>query len=225
MKIFHNFSKNHGKGCIFATKKCLRLAKGGYILYKRSKFSNLTAGDDLMKFNTIGRKVTISDKITDYLEKKIGKLDKFFREESEARVVIGAIKEKEYVEASVYAAGMIYRAEVIESDVFCATDKIVDVIERQIRKNKTRLEKKIKREAVSDNVLINGNDYIDGEDDSEFKIVKRKRFHIKPMSAEEAVLQMNLLGHNFFVFRNKDTDEMNVVYKRNDGYYALIESV
>ncbi len=178
-----------------------------------------------MKFNIIGRKIEVTDKHKEYIEKRLGKLDKFFREESEARVVIGAIKEKEYVEASVYAAGMIYRAEVIESDVFCATDKIVDVIERQIRKNKTRLEKKIKREAVSDNVLINGNDYIDGEDDSEFKIVKRKRFHIKPMSAEEAVLQMNLLGHNFFVFRNKDTDEMNVVYKRNDGYYALIESV
>ncbi len=178
-----------------------------------------------MKFNIIGRKIEVTDKYREYIEKRLGKLDKFFREEAEARVVIGTIKEKEYVEASVYAAGMIYRAEVIESDVLCATDKIVDVIERQIRKNKTRLEKKIKREAVSDNILINGNDYTEGEDDSEFKIVKRKRFQIKPMSAEEAVLQMNLLGHSFFVFRNKDTDEMNVVYKRNDGYYALIESV
>ena len=73
--------------------------------------------------------------------------------------------------------------------------------------------------------MLSGHDYTDGENDDEFKIVKRKRFQLKPMSAEEAVLQMNLLGHSFFVFRNKDTDEMNVVYKRNDGNYALIESV
>ncbi|MDY3929332.1 MAG: ribosome-associated translation inhibitor RaiA [Clostridia bacterium] len=178
-----------------------------------------------MRFNIIGRKIEVTDKHKEYIEKRLGKLDKFFKDESEARVVIGTIKEKEYVEASVYAAGMIYRAEVTDTDIFCATDKIVDVIERQIRKNKTRLEKKIRREAVLDNTLINGNDYSEGEDNSEFRIVKRKRFQVKPMSAEEAVLQMNLLGHNFFVFRNKDTDEMNVVYKRNDGDYALIESV
>ncbi|HIU48760.1 MAG TPA: sigma 54 modulation/S30EA ribosomal C-terminal domain-containing protein, partial [Candidatus Avimonoglobus intestinipullorum] len=101
----------------------------------------------------------------------------------------------------------------------------VDVIERQIRKNKTRLEKKIKRDAVVDTLLISGGQYDEPEDDSEFKIVKRKRFHVKPMSPEEAVLQMNLLGHNFFVFRNQDTDEMNVVYKRKDGNYAIIESI
>ena len=102
---------------------------------------------------------------------------------------------------------------------------MVDKLERQIRKNKTRLEKKVKREALDDNTMLGGGDYTDGEDVSEFKIVKRKRFQLKPMSSEEAVLQMNLLGHNFFVFRNKDTDEMNVVYRRNDGNYALIESV
>ncbi len=178
-----------------------------------------------MKFNTIGRKVTISDKITDYLEKKIGKLDKFFKDESEARIVIGAVKDKVYVEASIYAGGMIYRAEETDDDVLAAIDKIVDVIERQIRKNKTRLEKKIKRDAVVDTLLISGGQYDEPEDDSEFKIVKRKRFHVKPMSPEEAVLQMNLLGHNFFVFRNQDTDEMNVVYKRKDGNYAIIESI
>lgn len=178
-----------------------------------------------MRFNIIGRKMEVTGKYRDYIEKRLGKLDKFFRDEAEARVVIGPVKDNEYVEASVYAAGMIYRAEVIDSDVMCATDKIVDIIERQIRKNKTRLEKKVKREALDDNTMLGGGDYTDGEDVSEFKIVKRKRFQLKPMSSEEAVLQMNLLGHNFFVFRNKDTDEMNVVYRRNDGNYALIESV
>ena len=178
-----------------------------------------------MRFNIIGRKIEVTDKYREYIEKRLGKLDKFFKDEAEARIVIGPIKDNEYVEASVYAAGMIYRAEVIDSNVMCATDKIVDVIERQIRKNKTRLEKKIKREAVDDNLMLSGTNYTDGEDVEEFKIVKRKRFQLKPMSAEEAVLQMNLLGHGFFVFKNKDTDEMNVVYKRNDGNYALIESV
>lgn len=178
-----------------------------------------------MRFNIIGRKIDVTDQYRDYIEKKIGRLDKFFRDEPEARIVIGPIKENEYVEVSVYAAGMIYRAEVVDSDVMCATDKIVDIIERQIRKNKTRLEKKIKRDVLSDNIMLSGHDYTDGENDDEFKIVKRKRFQLKPMGAEEAVLQMNLLGHSFFVFRNKDTDEMNVVYKRNDGNYALIESV
>ncbi len=178
-----------------------------------------------MKINIIGRKITVTDKIKEYADKKLGKLDKFFKEESEARVVIGTIKDNEYVEASIYASGIIYRAEVTDIDVITALDKIVDVIERQIRKNKTRLEKKIKHEAVDDNTLISGDNYTDGEDLSEFKIVKKKRFAVKPMTAEEAVLQMNLLGHNFFVFKNPETDQMNVVYKRKDGNYAIIESI
>lgn len=178
-----------------------------------------------MKINIIGRKITVTDKIKDYADKKLGKLDKFFKEEPESRIVIGTIKDNEYVEASIYASGMIYRAEVVDVDVITAMDKIVDVIERQIRKNKTRLEKKIKREAINDNILISGDNYTDGEDVSEFKIVKRKKFAVKPMTPEEAVLQMNLLGHSFFVFKNAQTDQMNVVYKRQDGNYAIIESV
>lgn len=178
-----------------------------------------------MKINIIGRKLTVTDKIKNYAEKKLTKLDKFFADEPEARIVIGPIKDNEYVEASIYASGMIYRAEVIDVDVITATDKIVDVIERQIRKNKTRLEKRIKRDALSSNTMISGADYTDGEDTGEFKIVKRKRFALKPMTPEEAVLQMNLLGHSFFVFKNADTDQMNVVYKRKDGNYAVIESV
>ena len=104
-----------------------------------------------MKFNIIGRKLEVSDKYREYIEKRLSKLDKFFSDQAEARVVIGPIKDYEYVEATVYASGMIYRAEVIDTDVLCATDKIVDTIERQIRKNKTRLEKKIKRDAFQNN--------------------------------------------------------------------------
>ncbi|MDD6484729.1 MAG: ribosome-associated translation inhibitor RaiA [Clostridiales bacterium] len=178
-----------------------------------------------MKFTIIGRKINVTDKMKDYVEKKLSKLDKFFREESEARVVLGTIKDNEYIEATVYASGMIYRAEASDREVFAAIDKIVDVIERQIRRNKTRLEKKIKKDALAAPTLISGDDYNDGEDSGEFEIVKKKRFNIKPMSVEEAILQMNLLGHSFFIFKNMDTEETNIVYKRKDKKYAVIESI
>ena len=177
-----------------------------------------------MKFTIIGRKIEVKNKVKEYVEKKLSKLDKFFKEEAEARVVLGKIKDNDYIEASIYAAGMIYRAEVTDADMFAAIDKIIDVIERQIRKNKTRLEKKIKKEALDD-TMINGGSFDDEEDNSEFDIVKTKRFIVKPMSIEEAILQMNLLGHSFFIFKNMDTDEMNIVYKRKDKKYAVIESI
>ena len=176
-----------------------------------------------MKFNIIGRKITVNEKNSEYINKKLGKLDKFFKEEPEARIVIGTVKDQEYIEATIYSDGIMFRAEVTDADVFTATDKVVDLIERQIRKNKTKLEKKTRREAFDDNKLLSGLDFLDSEDE-EFRIIKKKRFQVKPMSPEEAVLQMNLLGHNFFVFKNQDTDEMNVVYKRKDGDYAIIES-
>ncbi len=177
-----------------------------------------------MKFNIIGRKITVNEKNSEYIKKKISKLDKFFKTDAEARIVIGMVKDSEYIEATIYYDGIIFRGEVTDADVFTATDKVVDLIERQIRKNKTRLEKRTRREAFNDRSLLSGSQFEEDENDSEFTIVKRKRFHVKPMSSEEAVLQMNLLGHNFFVFKNQDTDEMNVVYKRKDGNYAIIES-
>ncbi|MCH5184842.1 MAG: ribosome-associated translation inhibitor RaiA [Oscillospiraceae bacterium] len=176
-----------------------------------------------MKFEIIGRKTEVSDKAKDYVTKKLSKLDKFFKEEPNARIVIGKIKEKDYIETTIYAVGMIYRAEV-KDEIFAAIDKTVDIIERQIRKNKTRLEKKIKHGSVLDNILISGENEVI-EEEKEFKIVKTKTFRVKPMNVEEAVLQMNLLNHNFYVFKNADTNNMNVVYKRTDGNYAVIESV
>ena len=178
-----------------------------------------------MKFTIIGRKIEVRPKVKDYVEKKLSKLDKFFKDEAEARVALGTIKDNDYVEAAIHAGGMIYRAEVTDPDMFAAIDKIVDIIERQIRKNKTKLEKKIKKDALNDAMMINGTNFDEGEDTSEFDIVKTKRFMIKPMSVEEAILQMNLLGHSFFIFKNMNTNEMNIVYKRNDKKYAVIESI
>lgn len=177
-----------------------------------------------MKFNIIGRKMTVNEKKTDYITKKIGKLDKYFQSEPEARIVIGSQKDKEYIEATIHSDGLIIRAESQQDDIFSAIDKAVDIIERQIRKNKTKLEKRIKREAVSDNTLLSGEIFAD-EENNEFNVIKTKRFSVKPMSVQEAILQMNLLGHSFYVFKNEETDEMNVVYRRKDGNFAVIESV
>jgi putative sigma-54 modulation protein len=183
-------------------------------------------GSDFMKFNIIARKYDLKDNVREYVEKKLSKLDKFFKDEPSARVVLGTIKDNDYIEAQINAGGMIFRAEVEDKEILAAIDRIVDVIERQIRKNKTKLAKKIKTAAVDDTKLISGVTFVDDVDDKEdFEIVKRKRFAVKPMSPEEAILQMKLLGHTFFVFKNIETSEMNVVYARKDGKYALIESV
>lgn len=178
-----------------------------------------------MKFTIIERKIQLKPGAKEYIEKKLSKLDKFFKEESQARVVVGTIKDMEYVEVNLYAGGMVYRAETTDEHATTATDRLVDIIERQIRKNKTRLSKKLRDVASWDTELINGSAYTEGEDTEEFQIVRTKRFNVKPMSPEEAVLQMKLLGHSFFVFKNQDTEELNIVYERKDGKYAIIESV
>ena len=178
-----------------------------------------------MKFNIIGRKFTVTDNVRNYVEKKLSKLDKFFKVEPNARIVMGTIKNNEYIEAQINAGGIIFRAEAEDSEMLAAIDRIVDIIERQIRRNKTRLAKRLRENSLDDIQLISGASFVDEDDNTEFEIVKTKRFEVKPMTVEEAILQMKLLGHDFFVFKNVDTNEMNVVYARKDGKYALIESV
>ena len=179
-----------------------------------------------MKFTVVAKKVDLTDDARNYIEKKLSKLDKFFKEEPEARIVLKEIKDIRYIETTIYASGMIYRCDVSDNDILAVADKTVDIIERQIRKNKTRLEKRIKKDAVDDLTLINGSTFDEDElNNDEFEVVKTKRFTIKPMSVEEAILQMNLLGHTFFIFKNMDTDETNIVYKRKDKKYAVIESI
>ena len=178
-----------------------------------------------MKFTIIARKLELTDKSREYIEKKLSKLDKFFKGDSEARIVVGTVKDMEYIEANVYSQGVVYRAEASDVDVKTATDKIIDVIERKIRKNKTRLEKRLKVDTSWDSAMINGDEYTGGEEKDDFEIVKVKKFTMKPMSDEEAILQMNLLGHSFFVYKDIESNDMRVVYKRRDGKYAIIESV
>ena len=174
-----------------------------------------------MKTNVYSRKVELGNEKKEMLIKKIDKLGKFFNDEASADIVVSEQKDKMIVEVTIRTHDMIYRAEERNEDLYNATDDIVDSITRQIRKNKTRLAKRL-REGVSKEIDFFTD--IPEESDDEIKIVKTKTHQVKPMSAEEAVLQMNLLGHSFFIFKNAQTNTTDIVYRRKDGNYGLIET-
>lgn len=171
-----------------------------------------------MKFKITGRRIEVTDGLREYTTSKLSKLDKYFGAEAEANITFSVQRDNHIIEVTIYYKGMIYRAEVADTDMYASIDKVEDVLERQIRKQKTRLEKKLKTEAFDIPA-----DFSDIEEEKEFKIVKRKKYENKPMSTEEAILQMNLLGHAFYIFNNSETMDKNVVYKRKDGNYGLIE--
>ena len=174
-----------------------------------------------MKVIISGRRTEATERLKELIEKKLSKLDKFFSDSSEAQVTLTGEKgDRVGREVTVFSDGMIYRAEETAADAFTAIDKIVTVIERQIRRNKTRLEKRLRENAFDP---ANFEPEAKTEEESEFNILKNKHIYLKPMSAEEAILQMNLLGHSFFLFKNASTDETNLVYKRKDKNYGLIE--
>ena len=173
-----------------------------------------------MKFKISGKNIDLTDELRERVMKKIGKLDKFFSSETEASVMMSIQKSRHIIEVTIPYNGMFFRAEVTTDDMFASIDKSVDIIERQIRKNKTRLEKKMLSGSIRTD-YVDGDIYVDEE--KEFRIERRKKFNTKPMTTEEAILQMNLIGHEFFVFVNSDTKDVNVVYKRKDGNYGIIE--
>lgn len=174
-----------------------------------------------MKTTILLRQVTIGDDVRALIEKKINKLDKFFLENAEAYVTLSKKREKEFLELTITAAGSLFRSEV-EGPSFChAIDTALNVIERQIRKNKTRLEKRLREGAFLDGGALEPAEIV--EEEVEFKI-RKKSFNLKPMTTEEAIMQMNLLSHEFFVYEDQDSGLVNVVYKRKDGAYGLIET-
>ncbi|NCB50470.1 MAG: ribosome-associated translation inhibitor RaiA [Clostridia bacterium] len=175
-----------------------------------------------MKFTFTEKKMEVSDDLHAYAEKKIGKIDRFFRTDSEAYVTFSTERGRFRAEVTIKNNGMFYRVSELTSDMYASIDSAVAGIERQIRKNKSRLEKRLRDGALEREVKPV---YIPSGDESEeeFKIIRNKKFFIAPMSAEEAILQMNLLDHTFFVFRNADEeDAFSVVYRRRDGGYGLI---
>ncbi len=174
-----------------------------------------------MKFNIHGKKITATDSIKNYIEEKIGRLDKYFENPDDitATVLIKLRGNDQVVEATINANKFILRGEESNKDLYASIDKVSDKIERQIRKNKTRMSKKINKDLIRDFVL----DFDIKDEEEEKTIVKRKVIEDKPMGEEEAILQMELLGHEFFVFKNIDTENINVLYKRNDGNYGILE--
>lgn len=176
-----------------------------------------------MKFTFAEKKMESSGDLRAYAQKKIGKLDRLFRTEGEAHVTFSVERGRFRAEITIKDSGMIYRASELTSDMYASIDSGVASIEQQIRKNKTRLAKKLRDGA--DLVLDETPAYAPAEDEAEeeFKIVRSKKFPIKPMSPEEAILQMNLLNHEFFVFRDDQADgAIAVVYRRKNGGYGLI---
>ncbi|KMT23380.1 ribosome hibernation-promoting factor, HPF/YfiA family [Clostridium cylindrosporum] len=171
-----------------------------------------------MKFKIIGRNIEVTEALKDSIEKKIGRLDKYFNPDLEAKVTLSVEKNRQIVEVTIPTNGVIVRGEETTEDMYTAIDRVVDKIERQIVKHKHKIER---RGDFTQSLRFSEIPTETDEDDS--KVVKTKKFAVKPMDIEEAVLQMDLLGHNFFVFRSSDTDEVNVVYKRKDGNYGLIE--
>ena len=175
-----------------------------------------------MKFTFTCKKVALNDSIKEYAEKKFSKLDRYFREEATALVTFAVEKNHRcVVEVTIRGGDMLFRAqeEAPDGDMRGAIDVAVSYIDRQIRKNKTRLSKKLRTEGA-----VAADDVFEVAEETEFDIVRTKRFAVKPMTAEEAILQMNLLDHNFFVFRNEDNNAISVVYKRKSGGYGLIET-
>lgn len=172
-----------------------------------------------MKFIISGKNIDVTEGLRSAVNEKIGKLEKYFTEDTEIFVTLSTQKERQKIEVTIPMKGNIVRAEQESNDMYVSIDLVEEIIERQLRKYKTKLL--IKQQAA---VNLN-KEFIDEDvdDDEEIKIIRTKKFAVKPMDAEEACVQMELLGHNFFVFRNAETDEVNVVYKRKGNTYGLIE--
>lgn len=173
-----------------------------------------------MRVTIYGKNIDVTEGLKNTLEKKLSKFDKYFSPDIETTATLSTQRNKHILELTIQLNGTILRAEESTDDMYVSIDKAIDKIEGQLRKYKTKIEKKQK-----DHTTIRFDSLLSSQDGTanESQIVRTKKFAIKPMSSEEASLQMDLLGHNFFVFLNSDSDEVNVVYKRKDGNYGLIE--
>ena len=179
-----------------------------------------------MKFVFTDKKVNIPNYIHNYAEKKVGKLDRYFKEDATAAITFSIEKDRNQVEVTIRSSGTIFRVSESSSDMRASIDAAVASLERQFRKNKSRLEKRLRQgafERTVDEAEV-ASFVPEGPEEGEYKIVRTKTFPIKPMTQDEAILQMNLLGHSFFAFRNEDAGgSFAVVYRRNNGDYGIIE--
>ena len=173
-----------------------------------------------MKFIISGKNIDVTPGLRTAVEDKLGKLEKYFTAETEVHVTLGVEKDRQKIEVTIPVKGNIIRSEQTSNDMYVSIDLVEEVIERQLRKYRKKIIDRHQEGGTFQWEFM--NDEID-PDDGEIQIVRTKRFGMKPMFPEDACVQMELLGHNFYVFQNAETDEVNVVYKRKDGTYGLIE--
>jgi putative sigma-54 modulation protein len=176
-----------------------------------------------MKFNIRGKNVDVTPAIKSYIEEKIGRLDKYLESPSDvsASIVVKVRGKEQIIEVTIPVNKIILRGEESHDDLYAAIDLVSDKIERQIRKNKTKLKKRKEKNNFID---FNYEFEVNKDEEKDEKIVKRKAIEMKPMNEEEALLQMDLLGHEFFVFKNTDSECVSVLYKRKDGNYGIIDT-
>ena len=174
-----------------------------------------------MRFVITGRNIDVTEGLRAAVQEKIGKLERYFSPDTEAIVTLSVEKDRQKIEVTIPVKGNIIRSEQVSSDMYVSIDLVEEIIERQLKKYKNKIiEKQQAREVFSDEYIE--KDY---DEDDTVKIIRTKKFGIKPMDPEEACIQMELLGHNFYVFSNSETDEVNVVYKRKGNTYGLIEQI
>lgn len=173
-----------------------------------------------MRVIVSGRNMEVTNALRDTVQSKLDRLDKFFNKELEAQATLSVQKNRHIIEVTIPINGSILRAEEATEDMYVSIDKVIDKLTRQLTKQKHKLENRINK---YETIRFENIPTSESDNTLETKIVKTKRFNMKPMNAEEAVLQMELLGHTFYVFADAESDDINVVYKRKDGNYGLIE--
>jgi putative sigma-54 modulation protein len=198
------------------------LEKGAKLGYNEYAHMKRKKGAIPMKYTFTGRNFNISEELKAKTQQKIGKIEKLLPPEAEAAVTFSTIKQRPRIEVTIPLKKRILRAEVSSDSTQSALDDVADVLEKQMIKYKNRLRDKYKRDSSFKDELSNVESVADAEEPEIF-IDRNKHFSLKPMDAEEAVMEMEMLGHSFYVFRNGSTDVVNVVYKRNNGSYGLIE--
>ena len=173
-----------------------------------------------MKFVIVGKNMEVTDNLRNAVEEKIGKLERYFTPDTEAKVTMSVEKDRQKIEVTIPVKGTIIRSEQVSNDMYVSIDLVEEIIERQLKKYKNKIVDS-KREGGSNFM----QEFLEKEfeEDDEIKIVRSKKFDVKPMYPEDACIQMELLGHSFYVFCNAETDQVNVVYKRKGNTYGLIE--
>lgn len=175
-----------------------------------------------MKITVRGKNLEVTNALRNYVEEKIGKIEKYFHDAFiEAQVALAVEKDRHLVEVTIAVDGLLLRGEETSADMYASIDGVIEKLERQVHKYKTKINRKIRENKHEFALNVTGT--YDDFDDEEPRVVRSKRFAVKPMPVEEAIMQMDLIGHDFFVFRNADSNEVNVVYKRRNGQYGLIE--